>query len=748
MGNCKIDGTYESSEMREEVNIEDNDNCLIKIYDGYNKKDNFKHNNNYINFKNNNHKNIENNDEMKNNILGKKLINLNMINSDNNSDDLVIVTPQINNNLNFENFTNEITDEYTIKNETIVYMNKGSEINENTNNRPNHKNIMEIKKQTKKIKNNNGMNNSKSKKKVNVNKLQKNMNKNKNNSCCQLNINNTKNNNISKAYDKGNTTKGRIIPNNNNLNYYIQNLPSVKYNDATNRNDKNGMIQNNKVFNDLNNSNQNSGNYLNKRKAKSKKNSKIFNKSYNNINFNNFGMNQLLDSFQLTEILQNNNPQSSTLERKNYAINNQLLNNVSIINTEEILPKIERKTYKEDLVLTTNENKDINNMKNSDIIYQLLNKNNLIKTEENININQINKINYGNELKNANINNIPIFKKKTDFHIRNKSYNKFEFYNNNNNFNNLTNDYNNDNNNYFSLFNNSTNLSINFIHNKYNKSCRNLKKLEPLSNTNKNNTNRNKSSCNQKVKMKVKNVCNQKDKKNINPFFEYKNFSKKQNPKNKVKNKSHLQKAKHGLSNSLSYNNIFEADNKNEFNTNSNSNNLKLSSVQYQDKIELYFPKLEKNSLIYNELINRIGNKISISYEKLDNINNEQILYDGIIYKVVDNIDNNEIEYKFLDRYFQISKNCFRYYNNINEAINEKDKPLVQFDIRHILNIEIFDNNFLGNFKINGNKNINILFCIYIKDNNDFFVFAHYNKYVGNNIINILQFLIRYYEDN
>ena len=130
--------------MREEVNIEDNDNCLIKIYDGYNKKDNFKHKNNYINFKNNNHKNIENNDEMKNNILGKKLINLNMINSDNNSDDLVIVTPQINNNLNFENFTNEITDEYTIKNETIVYMNKGSEINENTNNRPNHKKKLEI----------------------------------------------------------------------------------------------------------------------------------------------------------------------------------------------------------------------------------------------------------------------------------------------------------------------------------------------------------------------------------------------------------------------------------------------------------------------------------------------------------------------------------------------------------------------------------------------------------------------------
>ena len=190
-------------------------------------------------------------------------------------------------------------------------------------------------------------------------------------------------------------------------------------------------------------------------------------------------------------------------------------------------------------------------------------------------------------------------------------------------------------------------------------------------------------------------------------------------------------------------------NNKYEFNnTNCNINNMQLPSEQYRDMVEIYMPKIEKKTLICNEIINKPGNKYIFSYEKIDNFNIEQILYDGVIYKVIDNLENSENEYQFLDRYFQITKNSFRYYNNINDAINNKEKPLVQFDIRHIQNIEIIDSSIFGQSKINGNKNINIIFCIYIKDNNDFFVFSHYNKYVGNNIINILEFLIRYYEDN
>ena len=747
MGNCKIDGNYEMSELYEEVNINDNENGLIKIFDGLHKKVYCNQNNSNINNNENILQNKEYNDNkvgIKKKILGKKMLNLNMINSENNNnDELVIITPRNNNNnlnnINNENYANEITDEYTIKNETLVYINeisnKGSEINENINNKHPIKNLKVGKKQPKKLKNmndnkirnNSGMNNSKNKNKMKINNNLKLNNNNKNKS--RSNIHNNKIHCISKTQnDLGQETK-KIMPKNNYPNYAIQNLPSVKINDFYNQ--------------DVNNENNN----LNKMKSKSKKNSKVFNKSFNDLNCKNFGINQLLESFQFSENMQENNPQSSTLEKQNYELRNLLLQKIPIINSEEILPNIERKTYKEDLDSQEGENRDINNIKNSKIIYQLLNGPNQIINDNKDNYNLINqniKMNRDKDYKNRNKNNIPIFKKKTDFHIRNKSYNNIEFFKNN-----LTNDYHNDNN-YFSLFNNSTNLSINFIHNKYNKSAKNLQKIEPLSNTYKNAVERNKSTCNQKVQMKIKNANNQKDKKIANPYFNYNNFNKKGNPNKKVKNRSNFQKVKHGLSNSRSYNNIFQANqNKYEFNnTNSNINNLILSSEQYRDIMEIYMPKIEKKSLICKEIINKPGNKYIFSYEKLDNFDIEQVLYDGVIYKVIDNLDNNDVEYKFLERYFQISKNCFRYFDDINEAIKEKEKPLVQFDIRHIKNIEIFENNFLGDYKINGNKNINILFCIYIKDNNDFFVFAHHNKIVGNNIINILQFLIRYYEDN
>ena len=164
---------------------------------------------------------------------------------------------------------------------------------------------------------------------------------------------------------------------------------------------------------------------MNKNKSKSKKNSQIFNKSYNIYN-SNYNLNPLFESFQFSDIRKgNNNPQSSTLEKQNLELEKLLIQNLPLINSVEILPNIEKKTYKEDL--------------------DSPNCNHIIRRE--------------NEFKN-NKANIPIFKKKTDFHIRNKSYNKFNFFNNN-----ITNDNFNDNN-YFSLFNNSANLSINFIHNK------------------------------------------------------------------------------------------------------------------------------------------------------------------------------------------------------------------------------------------------------------------------------------------
>ena len=177
---------------------------------------------------------------------------------------------------------------------------------------------------------------------------------------------------------------------------------------------------------------------------------------------------------------------------------------------------------------------------------------------------------------------------------------------------------------------------------------------------------------------------------------------------------------------------------------------MNLLSNPYKDIIEVYLPKKSGKSLIDNEIIrNIINNKYILSYKIINSLDTDKILYDGFIYKLIDNIEyyynNEDYKYELLSRYFQITKNCFKYYNNIYEAINEKDKPLVQFDIRYIKSIEIMDKYILKNYKINGNKNIEIIFCIYLNQNNDFFVFAHNNLFIGNNIINILLFLKRYY---
>ena len=706
MGNCKIDFIVDRTESQKEVKLYDNDS---------NSKDNMKEK----------YDNIRNNVDDYNKNAGKKVINLNINNdklgkdkNSSNDDELIIITPRLNKNDNgFESYINEITDDFTIKNETMVYINEHT-ISKNSETKINIDNNLEINKIGKNAKyKNNKKSNSKSGKsnkiiKGKINKSENNIIKNKNimrNNC-------KKNQNIPKKHykdknDKSKITKGRIIQKNNNLNPLEQDIPPINMDDMDIDKVNNKVDKDNHSNQFINNLKQSKGNYLNKNKSKSKKNSQIFNKSYNIYN-SNYNLNPLFESFQFSDIRKgNNNPQSSTLEKHNLELEKLLIQNLPLINSDEILPNKKKKTYKEDL--------------------DSPNCNHIIKRE--------------NEFKN-NKANIPIFKKKTDFHIRNKSYNKFNFFNNN-----ITNDNFNDNN-YFSLFNNSANLSINFIHNKFNKSSKNMKQVEPIINNNDILSERhNKSSCNKKVNMKSN--LDKKENKKLNPFFNYNNFNNKNgNLKKKSKNKStNLQKSKKGLPNSRSYNNIYKSikKDKNKFNnTNSNINNFVLPIEQNNDMIEVYLPKTQKPTLICEEIANQIGNKYIFSYEKLDMFDTEQILYDGIIYKVINNIENGETEYKFLERYFQITKNCFKYYNNINEASKQQEKPLVQFDIRHIKAIEIIENNFLEGFKINENKNINILFCIYIKSNNDFFVFAHYNKYVGNNIINILQLLIRYYEDS
>ena len=239
----------------------------------------------------------------------------------------------------------------------------------------------------------------------------------------------------------------------------------------------------------------------------------------------------------------------------------------------------------------------------------------------------------------------------------------------------------------------------------------------------------------------------------FNQFLNYNNFNKKNysNIKNR-KNKTYIKKVKPAIFNSRSYNNIFNNEKRLNYSNNDINMNHHLLSHEYRDLVEVNMPKLVEETLININIINsRIGNKYIYSYKKIDNFMNDIILYDGILYKVIDNMDNDNIDknnkYQLLERYFQITKNCFKYYNHIDEAIHEKDKPLVQFDIRYIEKIEIIENNFLINYKIEGEKDIKIIFCIYINQNNDFFIFAHNDRNFGKDVINILQFLQRYYED-
>jgi translation elongation factor P/translation initiation factor 5A len=128
----------------------------------------------------------------------------------------------------------------------------------------------------------------------------------------------------------------------------------------------------------------------------------------------------------------------------------------------------------------------------------------------------------------------------------------------------------------------------------------------------------------------------------------------------------------------------------------------------------------------------------------LNHFNSSIVLYDGNLYKVLDRKNSG---FKVSKRYFQIKKNCFKYYKDIESAKNDKlNQPLVQFDIRHIKDLQIVDQNFLKDIKIEG-KDIEFVFSIYLYQNDDFFVFATDNENYGNSIFNLLNLLKNYYKD-
>ena len=219
---------------------------------------------------------------------------------------------------------------------------------------------------------------------------------------------------------------------------------------------------------------------------------------------------------------------------------------------------------------------------------------------------------------------------------------------------------------------------------------------------------------------------------NIDPFSDTK----------RIKNKK--------LYDLISQNIISEEKNINNNNINIDDiNNLdKILSVKYRDAIEIDMSSINlKESLIDKELTEEIiDNKIIINFSKLENISTSQILFDGIIYKVVDNFNNDDKKFKFMERYFQLKKNCFRYYNNIQLARYNQDKPLVQFDIRHIKNLKIIDKKIFEEYELSGRK-IQFCFAVFLKQNTDFFVFVSFNENFGNNVFRLMNLLKNYYED-
>ena len=165
---------------------------------------------------------------------------------------------------------------------------------------------------------------------------------------------------------------------------------------------------------------------------------------------------------------------------------------------------------------------------------------------------------------------------------------------------------------------------------------------------------------------------------------------------------------------------------------------------EYRDIIEIILPNnFFKESVVNNKIYGISDSnkkKVVLNYNKLNNYNISVILYDGILYKVNDKKNNG---FKLSLRYFQITKNCFRYYNTFEKR---EEKPLVQFDIRHIKDLQIIENDFLNEYKID-NKDIEMVFCVYLYQNDDFFVFAVNNENFGKNVFDILNLLKNYFED-
>ena len=180
-----------------------------------------------------------------------------------------------------------------------------------------------------------------------------------------------------------------------------------------------------------------------------------------------------------------------------------------------------------------------------------------------------------------------------------------------------------------------------------------------------------------------------------------------------------------------------------------NKNNRSNSSKRKNKNKKIILNNLFSNQIIskdnhIDKLIiskDKNTNNIEISYKILNSIDTSIIIYDGEIYK----IQKNKINvFKLISRYFQITKNSFKYFSNAYSSQVYNDKPLLQFDIRQISNIEIID---ITSLELKEKYSNYFCFIINLTNKNDIFGFATINKEYGENIIQILNLLRNYYKN-
>ena len=200
------------------------------------------------------------------------------------------------------------------------------------------------------------------------------------------------------------------------------------------------------------------------------------------------------------------------------------------------------------------------------------------------------------------------------------------------------------------------------------------------------------------------------------------------------------------------YKNNYDSDDTEEkilYDYNKNNNKKYIINFQKKNKIDNNIKDFIKVRIPFNGtqicpiLLNYSTNNIFIlNYNNLNKFNDKSILYDGNIYKVT---NGQNLYTKLVLRYFQITKNCFRYYNNIYSVLIYNNRPLVQFDIRHIDSIEIININL---FNKTEEKKMQFVFSINLIKNSDFFIFATDDKEFGISIVNVLNLLKKYYEED